>query len=162
MGLPNPSAMVRRQTEAVSSQYDSKKAEIFGQIESKSKEQVENVKSQQEAQLATVDGKIDEMKNIKESMDPSDPRRDQVDKQIGLLREQKKQIQSQVKLAIASIRANVARERENIKVRIEREKGKAIRGAVDAVLAQFSMLMAKRKAQAEGAVQDELKSGNRG
>ena len=162
MGLPNPSVLVRRQTEAVNAQFDSKKNEIMLKIQSGVEEQMGNIKAQGENQDAAIEGKIAEMQSIRESMDPLDPRREEVSKQIGMLREQKKQLKAQIKLAVASVRANAAREKENIRTRIEREKSKALRSAVESALAQFSMLIAQRKAKSEGAAMDELKSGNRG
>lgn len=162
MGIPNPSVIVRRQAEAVNQQFDAKKGEISSQIEKGIEQQLGKVKAQGEAQLGAIDGKIAEMESIRDGMDPLDPRRDEVAKQIGILREQKKQVKAQIKHAIAVVKANAAREKENIKARLEREKSKALRGAVEAALAQYSMLIAQRKAQQEGAVHDELKSGNRG
>jgi len=162
MGLPNPSVLVRRQTEAVNTQFNARKNEIMLKIEGGVEAQLGNIKAQEQQQYAAIDGKIAEMESIRDSMDPMDPRKEEVSKQIGLLREQKKQVKGQVKLAIASVRANAAREKENIRTRIDREKSKALRAAVEQALAQFSMLIAQRKAQQEGGAADELKSGNRG
>ncbi len=162
MAIPNPSVLVRKQSEAVSAQFDQKKTEIVGQISTQIDKQLEQVKENEQAQLDAVDSKIGQMQDILNQMDTSDPRRDDVIKNIGLLKEQYKQIKAQVKLAIASIKANGAREKENIKSRIEREKSKAVRSAVEAALSQFSMMMQKQRIQKEGAVGDELRSGNRG
>lgn len=160
--MPNPSALVRKQTEAVSSQFDQKKSEIIGQISNQVEKQIEQVQLNEKEQTAAVDSKIDQLQNILSQMDLEDPRREELAKNIGMLKEQKKQIKAQVKLAIASIKANATRERENIKNRLENEKAKAIRSAVEAVLAQFSMMMQKQRMQKEGAAGDELRSGNRG
>ncbi len=161
MVMPNPSGLIRKQTEAVGAQFDNKKAEIMGSIAKKVEEQIREIHGNEKAQLAGVDSKITELEAVLSSMDPNDPRRKDLARNIGLLKEQKKQIKAQVKLAIATVKANAAREKENIRTRLEREKGRAIRSAVEAALAQFNMLM-QRRAQQQGAVQDELKSGNRG
>lgn len=162
MAIPNPSALVRKQSEAVATQFDSKKAEIISQIEGAVGKQISEVRGNEAKQVSAINSKIAELQKIKGQMDPSDPRISEVARQIGIMQEQRKQVKAQVKLAIASILANAARERENIKTRLERQKQQAIQSAVDQALAQFSMLMQQRKMQAEGAMADELRSGNRG
>jgi len=162
MGLPNPTAMVRKQSEVVGAKFDSKKSEIIGQITANVEGQLSNIKAQEENQLSAMDAKIDELISIKNQMTPDDPRYAEVQKQIGMIQEQKKQVKAQIRLAMASVKANAAREKENIKTRLEREKSIAIRGAVEAALNQFSMLMAQRRAKAQGGSVDELRSGNRG
>lgn len=159
--MPNPSGLIRKQTEAVGAQFDSKKNEIMSEIVSKVDTQIEGIKGNEAQQIAGIDSKIDELRGIAATMDTNDPRKAELMKNIGFLQEQKKQIKAQVRLAIASVKANAAREKENIKARLDREKSKAIRSAVESALAQFSMIMQKRAMQ-QGAVQDELKSGNRG
>lgn len=161
MAMPNPSGLIRKQTEAVGTQFESKKAEIMANISSKVEEQIKGIQGNEKKQIAGIDGKIKELEGVLGSMDPNDPRKRELARNIGMLKEQKKQIKAQVKLAIATVKANAAREKENIRSRLEREKSKAIRSAVEAALAQFNALM-QRRAQEQGAVQDELKSGNRG
>jgi hypothetical protein len=162
MGLPNPTAMVRRQTEVVGAKFDSKRNEITGQINAGVEAQIANIKAQESGQIDAMDSKIGELMQIKTQLPPDDPRRAEVEKQVGMLQEQKKQVKAQIRLALASVKANAAREKENIKTRLEREKATAIRGAVEAALAQYSMLMAQRRAKAQGGAADELRSGNRG
>ncbi len=161
MAMPNPSGLIRRQTEAVSSQFEGKKNEIMNQIQSKVAEQIAQVKGQEESQLASLEDKIAELEAALSGIPEGHPQKADIIRNIGLLREQRKQVKAQVRLAIASIRANAARERENIKTRLEREKSKAITSAVGAALAQFNAIMQQRKMK-QGAVADEVKSGNRG
>jgi|GEM_PF-5124518 len=162
MGMPNPSSMVRRQTEAINNQFDAKKTEVMGQIGGSVAEQIAEIRGKEKDQLQAVDAKIQELERIKSSLSPDDPGKAQIAKQVGILRQQRKQVVAQSRLAVAAVRANAAREKENIKTRLEREKTRALRQAVEMALSQFSMLMAQRRAAAEGPAGDELRSGNRG
>lgn len=162
MSIPNPSVLVKRQTEAVGNQFEGKKQEIMGQIAKQVEKQIDGIKANEEKQSGIIDGKIAELQTVLNQMPDEDPRKKEVAKQLGMLKEQKKQLKAQVRLAIASVKANAAREKENIKSRLEREKSKAIRSAVEAALGQFSALMQKKRMEKEGAVNDELRAGNRG
>lgn len=161
MGMPSPGSMVRKQTEAISGEFAGKKAEIMGQIDVQVAEQLSGVYAKEREQLGSIEKQLSKLLEIKAKMDPNDPQRAEIVKRIEQLRTHGRMIKAQTKLAVASIKANAARQKENIKSNLERQKAAAIRSTIDSVLAQYTALMQKRKA-AEGAVHDELKAGNRG
>ncbi|MBN1331717.1 hypothetical protein JW978_02400 [Candidatus Dojkabacteria bacterium] len=162
MAMPNPSALVRKQTEVVSSKFDSEKVNVYGQIEKAAQAQIKQIENGAEANLSQIEGKIAEIEGAKAQIDVDHPQYNEIVRQLGMLREQRKQIRVQVRMAVAAVKVNAAREKENIKTRLEKQKQDAIGQTVNAVLKQYSMMMAQKRAQAEGAMQDELKSGNRG
>ncbi|MBD3280884.1 hypothetical protein GF389_05170 [Candidatus Dojkabacteria bacterium] len=162
MAMPNPSSIVRKQTETVSAQFDSEKLKAFAQIEKAADAQIREIESNADSSLGQIDGKLAELEGAKAQIDINHPQYNEIVKQIGMLREQKKQLRAQVKMAVAAVKTNAAREKENIRTRLEKQKQDAIGQTVNAVLKQYSLMMAQKKAEQEGAMNDELKAGNRG
>ncbi len=162
MALKSPTSLVKRQTEAVSSHFDAQKEKIMMQIGSQVEAQIKEVKSKEKAQLAQIESKISQLEGVVAKLPDGHPQKQELQKQLGMLKQQRKHLIAQVKFAIASIKANAAREKENIKTRLEREKQKAIVMAVNQALAQYSMMVAAQRAKQQQAANDELKAGNRG
>ncbi len=162
MGLPNPSSIVKKQTEAVSAQFDSKKQEVMVQINAQVESQINEVKGREKAQIAKIDEKIQQLRKVLSQLPDNHPQKAEIAKQLGMLQQQRKQIIAQVKFAISSIKANAMRQKEMIKTRLQKQKERAITMAVNQALSQYNMLIAAQRAKQQQAVNDELKAGNRG
>ena len=162
MAMPNPSTIVRKQTEAVSAKFDSEKANVYAQIEKATGGQIKEIQRNADANLSQIESKIAEIEGAKAQIDVNHPQYNEIVKHLGMLSEQKKQLKAQVRMAIASVKVNAGREKENIKSRLEKQKQDAINQTVNAVLKQYAMMTARKRAEDAGSSNDELKSGNRG
>lgn len=163
MAMPGAvSTAIRKNTEQVKGQFGQEKDKQMAKIDEAVQGQISQVKEQFGKNLEAINGEISKLQKILGQINEIHPEYNKVVRQLGMLRAQKKQLESQLKLAISNIKSSAARQKENLKTNIEKQKQKAIQSTVNAILKQYSEMIAQKREEMMASKSDELKSGNRG